>query len=74
MKKDEINIEILPDGLIKTTTDKIGQANHSNAESFLREMARLAGGVTATKKNPHAHDQHHHHGHDHDHDHEHENH
>jgi hypothetical protein len=42
---DEITIEILPDGTIKTSTDKISMANHSNAEGFLREMARQAGGT-----------------------------
>lgn len=42
---DKIEIEILEDGTIKTSTDKVSMANHSNAEGFLREMARLAGGV-----------------------------
>lgn len=65
MKQDQIYIEILADGTIKTTTEKIGAANHHNAESFFREMARLAGGPTVTQKNPKAHGHHHHHDHEH---------
>lgn len=42
---DKIIIEVLEDGTIKTTTDKVSMPNHSNAEGFLREMARLAGGT-----------------------------
>ncbi len=67
MRQDEIKIEILPDGRIKTITDKVGAANHHNAESFLKEMARLAGGGTSTTKRTG-------HGHTHHHDHEHEGH
>lgn len=68
-KADEIYIEVTADGTIKSATDKIGASNHSNAEGFLREMARLAGGATVTAKNPKAHG--HSHSHDHEHDHEH---
>lgn len=46
---DAITIEILPDGTIKTTTDKVSMPNHSTAEGFLREMARVAGGKTERK-------------------------
>lgn len=67
MKQDEIKIEIMPDGTIKTFTDKVGQANHSNAEGFLTEMARLSGGTSSIKKK-------HSHGHTHSHTHEHEGH
>lgn len=42
---DEITIEVLDDGTIKVTTNKIGAANHASADAFLREMARLAGGA-----------------------------
>ena len=61
MKQDDIHIEILPDGTIKTSTDKIGQANHANAEDFLKDMARLAGGETTMKRNPKAHGHQHQH-------------
>jgi len=60
---DELTIEILEDGTIKTTTDPISGPNHQNAESFLKGMADLAGGNTkreARKDKKHQH--HHHHG------------
>lgn len=41
---DQMTIEVLPDGTIKTETGKVSAANHSNAEAFIREIARLAGG------------------------------
>lgn len=46
---DTMQIEILEDGTIKTTTDKISMPNHANSESFLREVGRLAGGNTVIK-------------------------
>lgn len=54
---DAINIEILPDGTIKMTTDRISGANHLSAEGFIRECVTLAGGKTkATRKGTaHAH-------------------
>lgn len=42
---DKMKITIMEDGTIKTDTDKVSLPNHSNAESFLRNIARLAGGV-----------------------------
>lgn len=65
MKRDEINIEVLADGTIKMTTDKISQANHVNAEGFLQLMARLAGGATEKQRKTQGHT--HTHGHDHEH-------
>ena len=41
---DEIKIDILPDGTIKIETDKVSGPNHTNAEGFIREIFRLAGG------------------------------
>lgn len=49
-KDDNMIIEILEDGTIKTTTDAISGANHQNAEEFLKSMARLAGGETVRVK------------------------
>lgn len=46
---DTITITVLPDGTIKMETDKVSMPNHSNAEGFLREMSRLAGGETTRK-------------------------
>lgn len=66
MKLDELQIEVLADGTIKSTSNKIGQANHQNAEAFLKELARLVGGPTVTQKIGKAH----HHRHEHEHAHE----
>ena len=41
---DVMEIEILEDGTIKTTTDPISGANHANAEQFLRFMGQMTGG------------------------------
>lgn len=41
---DTITIEILEDGTIKMSTDKISAANHGGAEMLIREMAKEAGG------------------------------
>ena len=46
---DVINIEILPDGTIKSTTDRVSAPNHANAEGFFREMARLTGDQNPTR-------------------------
>jgi len=61
---DKIEIEITEDGLIKSSTDKVSMPNHANAEMFLREMARLAGGPTERKRK-HGHTGHHAHEHEH---------
>jgi len=64
---DKIQIEITPEGLIKTSTDKISLPNHAGSEAFIREMARLAGGkVERKRKHGHSHThshqgEHHHH-------------
>jgi hypothetical protein len=57
---DTLKIEILADGTIKTTSDAVSGPNHSNAESFLKAMATLAGGETKRerrkdKKHAHVH-------------------
>lgn len=49
MNADTITIEILADGTIKIETDEVSLANHTNAENFLREMNKLAGGPTAIR-------------------------
>jgi hypothetical protein len=41
---DKVKITILEDGTIKTETDAVSMPNHSNAEKFLLEIGRLAGG------------------------------
>jgi hypothetical protein len=48
---DKIEIEILDNGTIKTTTDKISMPNHASAEQFLLGIARdLGGEVTRTRR------------------------
>ena len=46
---DVIKIQILDDGTIKTETDKVSMPNHQNAEMFLRETFKLAGGKATMK-------------------------
>jgi len=67
---DKIKVTILEDGTIKVDTDKISGPNHVNAEGFLREMFKLAGGSIA-RKLKHASQHMFGHGHSHD-DHQHQ--
>ncbi len=46
---DKMQITILADGTIRVETDKISGPNHLNAEQFLREMSKLAGGEVTIK-------------------------
>lgn len=41
---DKFTVEILDDGTFKITTDPISAANHVNADNFVKEMFRHAGG------------------------------
>ncbi len=50
MKEDILIVEILDDGTIKTTTDKISGANHANAEQFLRTSSQMVGGETRIQR------------------------
>lgn len=63
MKTDTLEIEILADGTIKVSADKVSLPNHSSAEQFVREVAREAGGTT-TRKSKHRHGTHGHHTHE----------
>jgi hypothetical protein len=60
---DEIIIEVLDDGSIKVTTDKVGPANHMSADKLLSFIDELAGGAVQRQKrqgtHTHAHTQHH---------------
>jgi hypothetical protein len=61
---DKIKISVLEDGTIKTETDRVSLPNHANAEGFLREILKLAGG-TIERRNKHGVTTHsHHHGQD----------
>ena len=50
MGNDEIEIEILPDGTLKITTDKISQANHRNADELMEFLAQKMGGPAEKQK------------------------
>lgn len=65
MKKDTLQIEILPDGTIKTITDAVSAPNHDNAENFLRTINRLCGGIfTRERRKDIAHTHSHTHSHE----------
>lgn len=49
MKQDRMIVTIKEDGSIITETDQVSLPNHSLAENFLSQMARLAGGITTRK-------------------------
>jgi hypothetical protein len=71
MADDKMMITVLEDGTIKIETDKVSAANHVNAEAFVRDAARLAGGPTIRKmKHSHGHLGEHEHDHEHSHEHE----
>jgi len=61
---DTMSIEVLADGTISVSTDKISGQNHVSADEFLAEVSKLAGGerVTTKKKNRFAHAHSHSHG------------
>jgi hypothetical protein len=52
---DKITIEILEDGKIKMSTDKISAANHGGAEMLIREMVKKAGGKENRTRKANAH-------------------
>lgn len=56
MNEDQILIEILADGTVKATTDKISDENHLTTEQFLTFVAQMLGGsVTRQKREPEQH-------------------
>jgi hypothetical protein len=50
MKLDKMLFEVLPNGLIKVTTDPISGVNHVNADQFLRLVQEMAGGETTIER------------------------
>lgn len=66
LKNDEILFTILEDGTVKMETDKIGSANHAQAERLIASIAKQLGGATETirKREGHSHSHAHAHGHD----------
>ena len=51
---DTMDLEILEDGTVSITTDKISDANHAKADELLKELEEMLGGAKTTKKNPKA--------------------
>lgn len=51
---DKLDVEILADGSVKVTSGVVSMVNHSNAEAFLRELARGCGGETTRVRRPDA--------------------
>jgi hypothetical protein len=58
---DNIKIEILADGTIKSTTDAVSPENHSNAEAFLKLLSQLTGGPATRQARGDLPTHHHHH-------------
>lgn len=66
MTMDSMKVEILKDGTMKVTTDKVSMANHLSAEKFLRFAGELMGGIVKSVRRTgmlHSHE----HGHSHSH-------
>ena len=63
MAGDTMRIDILEDGTVKVTTDKVSDVNHLSADELLKLMDQLLGGEVTKEKSPHAHT----HAHQHDH-------
>jgi hypothetical protein len=70
MPFDTLTITIDDDGNIRTSSDAVSGANHSNAEQFLRYIATLAGGETTRQRRADVHTHTHTHSHEHEHSHE----
>ena len=59
---DTMSIEILEDGTVSVTTDKISDTNHVSADEFLAEVEKLTGGARHTEKRKNHYHTHAHHG------------
>jgi len=62
---DIMDIEILKDGTIKFTTDKISQANHQNADDFLQLVEEMTSDKIIKQNPKHQHTHKHQHQHTH---------
>ena len=64
---DRIKGRLLDDGRVKTQTDKVSPANHSNADQLFRLLATLGGSIEfeprakTSRTHEHTHDDEHHH-------------
>lgn len=70
MRTDVLNVEILPDGTLKISTDKISMPNHQSAEAFVKGCQTALGGKTdvkhkhGAKAHTHSHEGEHEHTHE----------
>ncbi len=55
MGLDNIEIEILPTGDLKVTTEKVSGPNHMNAESLLKFLSEKMGGASTRSRRGHVH-------------------
>lgn len=65
---DAIDYEILDDGTIRSSTGRVSNANHANAEEFFLFVEKLTGGKVERNQKKGTHGHHHHHGHEHKHE------
>ena len=61
MQRDNLTVEIMEDGTIKTTTSAVSAGNHQNAEQFIAAMSLLAGGDTTRRRRSRSQAHHHYH-------------
>lgn len=52
---DKIEVEVLDDGSLKISTDRISAANHGSAEILIRELISSAGGEASRVRKGHGH-------------------
>ena len=49
---DTINVEILEDGTLSITTDKISEQNHMSADELIRDLEKVMGGKVEKNNRP----------------------
>jgi hypothetical protein len=57
---DILDIKILADGTIKSSSGQVSPENHQSAEAFLKMLASLTGGATSRQRRGDAPERHHH--------------
>lgn len=69
LDKGTIDVRILADGTVRVETGDMHGVTHQAADAFLKDVAKLLGGVENVTKAEHGHHQHHDHEDAHDHHH-----
>jgi len=52
---DQMIIQILDDGTIRTETNPISPVNHQSAEDFMAQVRSLTGGAVTRQRKGHSH-------------------